>query len=765
MGKCRRTAAAFVIFIAALLAVQNPTSLDVSQSATTPPVGQTPVSDTPVPLAYGQLPLSFEANQGQTDAQVKFLTRGPGYTLFLTQDEAVFVLRSKERARGERLGARGTARTMQTTLPPPSPSKGEGEGSVLRMRFARANPSPLASGLETLPGIVNYFIGNDPKKWRSNIPTYARVKYESVYPGIDLVYYGHQGRLEYDFVVRPGADPSAISMAFEGAQESRLTDEGDLALSVAHEEIRLNKPVAYQERGTARTSVDARFVKLGRNQVAFQVGPYDRTRPLVIDPTLTYSTYLGGTGTDSGNAIALDGTGAAYITGNTTSDPFPTTTGALQTAFGGDSTGTLGDAFVAKLNASGTATTFATYLGGSGADSGNGIAVDFAGSNIYVTGSTTSPNFPTCPLVASSAICTSSGTPPLQAGNAGFTDAFVARLNATGTQLVYSTYLGGNGADQGNGLGLDTAGNAYLTGSTTSNPFPTTAGAFQTTPGGGPGDAFVTKLNAAGTNLVYSTYLRGNSPDVGNDIAIDPAGNAYITGSTASPDFPTAGGPFQSTIGAVGDAFVTELNASGTALVSSSYLGGNGSDVGNGIALDTAATPNPYVTGSSASSDFPTICAAPCTVLDNSLSGPSDAFIAKVNPAASAAGGGGGVVGGGGTCFIATAAYGSPLAKEVQVLRELRDRYALTHAPGRLLVAVYYGVSAPIAQAIAEHETLRSATRAALHPVVWWAALTLHTPAAGFAVPVMILVSLCAAPVLWRRLRHREAPEKGERVQ
>jgi len=535
--------------------------------------------------SYGKLPLSFEANRGQTAPQVKFLARGPGYTLFLTADAAVLSL------------------ARQKT------------NAVLRMRLQGANARASVTGADALPGKSNYFIGSDPSQWRTNVPTYAAVKYAAVYPGIDLVYHGNQRLLEYDFLVAPGADPQAIGIRFQGARKLTVNRDGALVIGLGGSEVIEPAPVVYQEIGGRRQAVAGRYVLRGRGRVGFSVPEYDRSQALVIDPTLVYSTYLGGSGGDSASGIAVDASGNAYVAGNTGSSDFPTTPGAFQTTYDVG-----GDVFVTKLNAAGSALVYSTYLGVSdtGWAFGNAIAVDVSG-NAYVAGSTTSSNFPTTP----GAFQTTSGGGPYK--------AYVTKLNATGSALVYSTYLGGSGDDEGNGIAVDALGSAYVTGDTASFNFPTTPGAFQTALLGSQA-AFVTKLNTAGSAPVYSTYLGGSGWAGGTAIAVDVSGNAYVTGTATSPDFPTTPGALQTAYGGASETFVTKLNAAGSALVYSTFLGGsNGNSNGSsGIAVD--ASDNAYVTGSTYSSNFPTTPGA----FQTAYGGAWDVFVAKLNATGSA---------------------------------------------------------------------------------------------------------------------------------
>src|SRR5262245_4830853 len=436
---------------------------------------------------YGKLALSFEANEGQVDSQVEFLSRGNGYSLFLTSTEAVLAL-NKPTANKV-----ADAHQSQTTAP-----------ALLRMQLLGANPSPRVEGLEELHSKSNYFIGNDPQKWRTNVANYARVRYQDVYPGVDMIYYGNQRQLEYDMVVSSGADPRVIAIGFKGADKVEISGEGELLLQTAGGEIRQHRPIAYQEVNGARQEVRCSYVLKEKDQIGFEVAAYDVTKPLVIDPVLTYSTYLGGSSGEFAQGIAVDSSGNAYVTGRTLSSDFPTAN-PLQP----NNAGTCG-VFVTKLNPQGSSLVYSTYLGGSDggfeqeSEFGCGIAVDSSG-NAYVTGRTFSSDFPTANA--------------LQPNNAGDYDVFVTKLNPQGSALVYSTYLGGDDEDGGRDIAVDSSGNAYVTGWAYSVNFPT-ANAFQPDYAGGI-DAFVTKFNAAGSALVYSTYLGGSGKDLGLGIVAD----------------------------------------------------------------------------------------------------------------------------------------------------------------------------------------------------------------------------------------------------
>jgi len=555
--------------------------------------------------AYGKLPLSFEVNQGQTDPDIKFLSRGQGYALLFKANEAVLVLQKP---------------SFNTPHPSDHPDSKAGPArtdSVLRMRLVGANPSPQVSGVQKLRGISNYFIGNNPSRWRTKIPTYRQVRYESVYAGVDLLYYGKQGRLEYDFVLEPGADPKQLRLRFEGGS-AQIDARGDLVVAVDGAKVVFHKPLAYQadrEDAAARQLVAAAYVLKGPNQVGFQVSGYDAHRPLIIDPMLSYSTYLGGMYGDTANGIAVDSSGYAYVTGSTTSTTFPTSS-AYQTSNAGGA-----DVFVTKLNSTGTSLVYSTYLGGNGYDSGNAIAVDSSG-NAYVTGSTSSSNFPTTSSV-------------FQTIYGGKSDAFVVKLDSDGSALTYASFLGGgSGADYGQGIAVDRAGNAYVTGTTQSTDFPTVS-AFQGG-NGGSSDVFLAKVNSSGSALNYSTYLGGTSADAGQGITVDSSGNAYVTGYTYSSNFPTVS-PFQGTNAGRADAFVAKLRWDGSELLYATYLGGTDLDRGTAIALD--ASGDIYVTGDTLSVGFPVTPGAFQTVKkeDRDAYGNyrEDAFVAELNPTGS----------------------------------------------------------------------------------------------------------------------------------
>ena len=545
---------------------------------------------------YGRLPLAFEANQGQTDQQVKFVSRGAGYNLFLTATEAVLTLQKVSRQESNAPAA--------TALPPQ-----EEKSAVLHMKLLGGNAKADVFGQDELPGKSNYFMGNDPKKWHAGVWQYGKVRYAKVYPGVDLVYYGNQREIEYDFVVAPGADPRRIQFDMGGARRIRQNEEGDLVLTVGEGEIRWHKPIVYQEKDGRKQLVAGHYVISDKTRVSFEVGKYDAARPLYIDPLL-YSSYLGGRKFDQGTAIALDSAGNAYVTGYTESNDFPTMNPEQPKTAGGI------DAFVVKMNPSGSAMVYATYLGGTLEDTGDGIAVDSAG-NAYVTGFTQSTNFPT--------------KNPLQPNLAGQFDIYVAKLDPTGSSLVYSTYLGGTDQEQSASIAVNSAGFAFVTGQTWSVDFPTTPGAFQTVCKFNIRcvDAFVSKISPSGSALVYSTLLGGKETDLAGRIAVDSADNVYLTGYTESDDFPTMN-PLQPSFGGGGsDAFVAKLNPAGSALVYSTYLGGTGNDLGSGIAVDNSG--NVYVAGATSSTDFPT-----ANALQPSSNGDFDAFVTKINAAGSA---------------------------------------------------------------------------------------------------------------------------------
>lgn len=554
------------------------------------------------------MPLSFEVNRGQTDPQVKFLSRGDGYVLFLTSAEAVLAV-SKDQEAGVMTRSASPSRAFQLT---PSSHARNSHQTELRIKLVGANPAAPASGMAELPGKSNYFLGRDPKGWHTNVPNYARVEYRSVYPGIDIIYSGNGRQLEYDFIIAPGADPRAITLDFAGADKIEIDRQGDLLLRVGRDVILQRRPHVYQEVGGVRRTVAGEYALKGNRQVAFRVGAYDATKPLVIDPVLViYSTLLAGSGPDEGMSVAVDSAGSAYVTGATSSLDFPGTPGALQTARGGN------DVFVAKLNAAGSGLVYSSYFGGSGDDTGFGVAVGFAGS-AYVTGATNSSDFPTTARAHQNAL-------------SGSSDAFVAILNAAGSRLLYSTYFGGGNHEESYGIAVDRSRNVYVTGVTASTNFPTTAGAFQTALGG-PLDAFVTKLNpAAYVSLIYSTYLGGAGPDIGFGVAADKAGDAYVTGTTESPNFPATTGASQTIYGGAGDAFVTKLNASGTAQLFSTFAGGGSLDIGFGIAADSAGSA--YVTGATGSADFPVTAGGTSPIKSEG----DDAFVIKLNAAGSSA--------------------------------------------------------------------------------------------------------------------------------
>lgn len=603
-------------------------SLAIASGSALRPAGRptSPLAGDRLMQVYGHLPMSFEANRGQAGADVAFLTRGRGHRLSLTRTGTVL----------------------------------ETRGATVRMTMAGASAQVDVAGQRQLPGKVNDLTGSDPAQWHTDIPTFSSVKYSGVYPGIDLVYYGAQGRLEYDFIVAPGADPGAIDLEFAGAGDTSIDEDGRLRLALADGEIYWSRPEIYQDAGDRREPVSGAFVRNADGHIAFRVGEYDRTRALVIDPVLDYSTYLG-IGSDAA-AIAVDSSGSAYVTG--ISNGYIPIVGGVQSAHSGSL-----DAFVTKLSPDGSSIVYSTFLGGNQDDFGSAIAIDAAG-NAYVAGTTDSANFPTANA--------------LQSSKNFATDLFIAKLSPEGNALLYSTFFGGWSGDYATGIALDAAGGAYVSGHTLSTNFPTVnaaqlcdwpssqAFAVKINPGGatigystclGPGgealgiaadpagnayitgsttsnafnpnpppgaissiDTFVVKLNTAGL-IAYARTIGGDGNDYGHAIAIDGSGRAYVTGYS----FPVPGGilPFPTVNstqpnfgGGTTDAVVFALDAAGDSLVWSTYLGGTNADEGRAIAVDSSG--NTYVTGVTASPDFPTTSA-----IQPVYGGDRDAFVAK----------------------------------------------------------------------------------------------------------------------------------------
>jgi len=596
----------FLIVIALLTSINAASSDSPSKPAESKPAN---IADKNVAInSYGKLPLHFEINEGQTDSRVRFLARGQGYQLFLEPTVATLSLRS--------------AKPEKQTF------------STLRLKLVGANAKAKAKGVDKVPGVSNYLIGNDKSKWHTGIANYAKVQFDSVYPGIDLVYYGNQRQLEHDFVVAPGADPKKIRLSFEGAKGLSISDKGELAVeSTDGTKIQLTRPVVYQNIKGKKITIKGSYALLGKkhDQVGFKLASYDKRHALVIDPVLLYASYLGGSSDDGGTAIAIDSSGFAYITGSTASSDFPTTVGAFNTSIGdADSM-----AFVAKFNPSLSGTSsliYSTYLGGGGSgggadNSGQGIAVNRAGQ-AYVTGYTDADDFP----FTLSAYQSSNPN--------GATSVFVSVLDAAGTSLVYSTYLGGiaiNDRSFGSAIAVATDGFAYVTGGTNASDFPTTAGASQSSIGTSGQNAFVAKFDPTQSgiaSLIYSTYLGGNSDVTAFGIAVRFGGSAFVAGSATS-DLPTTANAYQPGYGGgTTDAFVARLNSLGTQLLYLSYLGGSQNDIA--YAIDIVGEGHAFLTGetfspSTGSHPFPITTGA----FQSTNQGNGDAFVTKLNTLAS----------------------------------------------------------------------------------------------------------------------------------
>ena len=544
------------------------------------------------------MPIGFEANRGQAEADVRFVGRGSGFGLLLKPNEAVFALAKREPTFVGSYATRAAASVKR-------PSK----SCRLTMKLEGANSTPFLSGLEPQKARANYFIGNDPGNWLRDVNTYSRVHYSNVYRGIDLMFYNKGPQIEYDFTVAPGADSHEIRLRFDGADDLRLGFDGRLILSTAAGELRNNRPVAYQETGGSRVQVAAEFKRLSDGTIGFEVGDYDHTRSLVIDPVLVYSTYVGGLASDFGRGIAADSMGNAYVVGDSNSSDF-----LFRSSL------TNSDVFVGKLNASGSFLSY-FFFGGTKNDTATGLAVDSAG-NVYLCGTTESTDFPRLG--------------PLGLALHGTSDAFAIKLVPAEDQSAlifeYSSLIGGSGDETGVSIAVDNTGSAYLTGRTTSTDFPT-VNAIQTSFGGGASDAFVSKLAANGGSLVYSSYLGGSGDENSagrTGISVDSSSNAYVVGDTQSINFPTKS-PLQaakSGSSSSTDGFVAKINSSGSDFVYSTYMGGADDDSALAVASDQNG--NAYVAGRTKSASFTG------SSTTRTANGTADAFVAKLNASGSA---------------------------------------------------------------------------------------------------------------------------------
>lgn len=574
--KCRRLLLLSAALLGASLAANASAVPNPSLSSAPPPSAAIKSK-----LMRYQWPLRFEPNRGQTDSSVRFVGRSLGYGLFLRERDAVMVLHTPA-------GKRGT------------------KDAVVRMAFAGARKNAAMQGRQILPGQSNYLRGQDPRRWHTGIPNFAQVRYDGLYPGIDLAFYGKRQRLEYDYIVSPHADPRQIRLHYSGVRKLSLNQHGDLLLDTGHGILRQHKPVVYQMIGGQKRLVSGHYVLGADKQVGFRIARYDTRQPLIIDPVLDYSTYLGGSGDEAPEGLAVDANGNVYIAGLTSSTNFPLAN-AQQASKGG---GTF-DVFVTKLNASGTGLVYSTFLGGNGDDEALGMALDANGS-VYVTGETNSTDFPIVNAVQNSY----SGTFPQF-------DAFLSKLTPDGSGLLYSTYLGSSGDDRGFDVAVDGNGNAYVTGKAGGAGFPL-LNPMQANFGGGASDAFVSKFSPQG-GLIFSTFLGGAGADEGHHLAFDATGNVFIDGQTASTNFPLLNALQTNYGGGTSDAFITKMSGDGARLIFSSYLGGNGNDLGDGLAVGSHG--NCYLSGETTSTNFPTK-----NPIQSSFSGgDSDMFITKVS--------------------------------------------------------------------------------------------------------------------------------------
>lgn len=610
-----------ILVLAALAAIIGTTAQQTAALQMSRQTG--PLQSAQVQANYGKLPLRFEANQGQTSSQVKFLSRGKGYTAFLTAGGMVLSLRPIQPV------------PVQPTNNVAAPNKSQQTiDTTLQFKLLGATQSPAVIGEDPQPGRVNYFIGRDPVKWHTNVPTYARVRYQNVYPGIDLVYYGNHRQLEYDFAISPGADPSRIQFEITGASQIELDAQRNLVLRTSSGELHFQSPVIYQESQGLRAPVAGRYVVNDPTHIAFQVAKYDSSKPLVIDPVLVYSSYLGGSGDDQASGIAVDSAGSVYMSGYTDSTDFPLATlGSLPAS--------ATHVFVAKIDPTGSNLVYADYIGGNSQDYGYALVVDRA-NDVYVTGSTASSDFP---LVN-----------PYQASYPGSFNGFLTKVSADGSSLLYSSYLGGNGSDLPAGIVIDSLGSVLVAGNTTSTNFPV-ANAYQATVSPNQGGlfgnyGFLSKFSQDGSSLVYSTYLGGNSNVAYNcggtpcwpspysavsGVAVDSNGNAYAAGTTNTYNFPTTQASYLTTDSTQQNrtvGFVSKFDGSGNLDYSTYFYGSSGILTNiNAIAVDGLGSA--YVTGTAVSDGtFPLTTTSICNPGVYGWAC-SYAFVTKFDPAGS----------------------------------------------------------------------------------------------------------------------------------
>jgi hypothetical protein len=605
----------------------SPLPLDTNQNQTGVPAPQSVASENQRQQAFsafGNLPLSFIENHGQIDHRVRYYAQRGNFGVYFTADQVVFSLEKPPSAPRLQQHAASNLRMVPTALD--TQQSRPSQKAALNLRFLGATANSVLSAEDRAPGEINYFRGNDPAHWQTGVPQYSQVVYRELWPGVDLKVQDHEKTLKYEFHLRPGAQVSNIRLAYSGASSVKLDGSGTLLVESNTGLLRDAAPVAYQEIAGKHVPVESRYVLNNTTgEYGFAVANYNPAYELIIDPSVAYSTFLGGTSHEIGSGIAVDSAGNTFIVGITQSPDFPATAGAFRRT---GAAGNVSDVFVAKLNSTGSALIYATFIGGSDFDFGRAIAIDSAG-NAYIAGQTKSANYPTTKGAFDTVFKVPGNCPRCNVDNY---NAFVTKLNATGSALVYSTFLGGGqDLDDALGIAVDASGDAYVTGETASSDFPTTRGAFQTVKAGSD-NAYVTKFNPTGSALVYSTFIGGSQVDFAVRIAVDASNNAYVTGDTSSPNFPTTAGAFDTVSNGSFDVFALKLNAAGSGLIYSTFLGGSGSDGAGGLTIDSSG--NAYISGGTGSSDFPVTPGAFQTVATDPVNG--DSFVTKLNPTGSA---------------------------------------------------------------------------------------------------------------------------------